>query len=164
MHLVDTSTIRDWRIGRKTKGLRAKPMVSLLVDRSVMSKFLVDTLEAKEPVAANTMFCIGEGNDAWQQSPAKLLKKYDVVNVDEDGWMVCTPKAENSVEFYEVPLIPLSTEPTYVVGNWGETIDGIENLQAFEAGDCIVRNRGDSSDVWIVRRRIWLNTYTEISK
>lgn len=163
LYIFDPSTVSEWRVAKKTKGLRAKPMVSLLVDRSVASKFLVDTLEAKEPVAPNAMFCIGEGNDAWQQAPAKLLKKYNVVDVDEDGWMVCEPKAENSVEFYEVPM-GTTLRQTFIVGNWGETIGELKNLQAYSPGDFIVRNREDHSDVWVVRRKIWLNTYTELAK
>jgi hypothetical protein len=47
MELLDTTKL-TYKVGRKTKGLRAKPMVTLLVDRTVMAKFLVDTLEAKE--------------------------------------------------------------------------------------------------------------------
>lgn len=58
MHLLDTSASL-WRIGKKTKTLRAKPMVNLLVDRTVMARFLVDTLEWREPVSADAMFCIG---------------------------------------------------------------------------------------------------------
>lgn len=42
MKLLNTSTL-TYSIGRKTKGLRAKPMVTLLVDRAVMAKFLIDT-------------------------------------------------------------------------------------------------------------------------
>jgi len=160
--IFDVKSIDAWRVAKKTKGLRAKAMINLLVDRSVMSKFLIDTLEAKEPIGENTMFCIGEGNDAWQQAPKTLLKKYNVIDIDKDGWMVCEPKAENSVEFYEVPL-SASMLPSYIVGKWGETVDNIQNLQEYEPGDFIARNREDNSDVWVVRRKIWLNSYTELT-
>jgi len=160
--IFDPKSVEKWRIAKKTKGLRAKAMVNLLVDRSVMSKFLIDTLEAKEPIHENTMFCIGEGNDAWQQAPKTLLKKYDVTDIDADGWMICQPKAENSVDFYEVPL-SASMLPSYIVGLWGETVDGIQNLQAYEPGDFIARSRENPVDVWVVRRKIWLNSYTELS-
>lgn len=158
--IFDTSTV-TWRIAKKTRPLRAKPMVTLLVDRSVVTKFLVDTLEAHEPVSADSMLCIGESNDAWQQTAKKLLAKYTVTEIDSDGWMVCVPKPENSVEFYEVPA---GSPPGYIVGHWGSTIEGLANLQSFVAGDFIARNREDVTDQWVVRRRIWTNSYTELAR
>jgi len=168
MNILDPNTLRSWRVARKTKSLRAKPMVTLIVDRSVFAKFLVDTLEAKEPVSADTVFCIGEMNDAWQQTAKKLLSKYTVEAIDADGWMVCVPKPDNSVEFFEVQSRPgVDVENGapygYIIGQWGETINNRKNLQRFDGGDFIVRNREDHSDVWVVRRKIWLNSYTEIS-
>ena len=160
MELLDTTKL-TYRVGRKTKGLRAKPMVTLLVDRTVMAKFLVDTLEAKEPVHADAMFCIGESNDAWQQSAKKLLAKYTVDAIDSDGWMVCNPKQETSVEFCQIPNTIISGG--YIQGNWGETVEGLgANLQRYKPADFVVRNREDHSDTWIVDRKIFLNSYTEI--
>jgi hypothetical protein len=160
MILLNTSAL-TYQVARKTKGLRAKPMVTLLVDRTVMAKFLVDTLEAKEPVHADAMFCIGESNDAWQQSAKKLLAKYTVDAIDPDGWMVCNPKQENSVEFCQIPDV---TYGGYIQGNWGEAIHGLgSNLQRYKPGDFVVRNRDDHTDTWIVDRKIFINTYTEIT-
>ena len=157
MNIINPKDITTWRVAKKTKPLRAKPMVTLVIDKTVMAKFLIDTLEAREPVSPNAMFCIGETNDAWQQTPDKLLSKYDVTDVDGDGWMVCTPKPDNSAEFIEAGTAG------FIIGLWGETIDGHENLQAFSPGDCIARNRQDHDDVWVVRRKIWMNSYTEIT-
>lgn len=172
MHILSTAAV-NWSVAKKTKPLRAKPMVTLLVDKSVMPKFLVDTLEAKEPVSANAMFCIGESNDAWQQTPEKLLAKYTVTSIDNDGWMVCEPKPENSVEFVEVTrelLEQLGAWEAYVTlghgyiqGQWGQEVEGHKNLQQFAIGDFIARNRQDVTDQWIVRRKIWMNSYTQIS-
>jgi hypothetical protein len=169
MELLNTTKL-TYKVGRKTKGLRAKPMVTLLVDRTVMAKFLVDTLEAKEPVHADAMFCIGESNDAWQQSAKKLLAKYTVDAIDPDGWMVCNPKQESSVEFSQITTDALDqinwtgeTNSGYIQGNWGETVVGFGcNLQRFKPGDFVVRNREDHSDTWIVDKKIFLNSYTEI--
>ena len=155
--IFDTAEISTWRIGRKTKPLRAKPMVSLIVDGAVMSKFLIDTLEAREPVSPNTIFCIGETNDAWQQTADKLLAKYTVDDIDAEGWMICVPKPDNSVEFFE------ATTDGFIVGLWGETIGENQNLQRFSAGDFIARNREDTADQWVVNRKIWTNSYTEIA-
>ena len=150
-------------------------MVTLLVDKSVMAKFLVDTLEAKEPVTANAMFCVGESNDAWQQTPEKLLKAYDVTAIDSDGWMICVPKPQSSVEFVEVNRALLEKHGaweqfswaganTFIVGHWGEVIDGIEKLQRFQLGDTIARSREDNTDQWRVAAKIWRSTYIEIGR
>jgi len=144
-----------WRRAKKTQGIRAKPLVNLIVDRSVSSKFLVDTLEGREPIDMGNMFCIGAAGDAWQQTSKALLKKYDIKQVDADGWMVCEPRPENEVEFFEA-----TDEEGCVIGLWGETIDGKERLQRFVKGDFICRQVDDPSDQWVVRRTLFINTYT----
>jgi hypothetical protein len=145
-----------WKRGKKTKGLKAKPMVSLMVDKTVMSKFLLDTLEGREPLGPGAVFCIGEAGDAWQQNPKALLKKYDVLDVDGEGWMICQPKPDNEVQFYESEVEQL------VTGHWGETIDGVPNQQRCKAGDFVLRNPEDTTDQWVVQRKLFLNTYTEL--
>lgn len=170
MNILNTQLL-PYKVAKKTKGLRAKPMVTLLVDRAVMAKFLVDTLEAKEPVHADAMFCIGESNDAWQQSAKNLLKKYTVDAIDPDGWMVCNPKRETSVEFCEIIEDTIRVAGWnermlngYIQGQWGETIPDLgANLQHWKLGDFIVRNRDDPTDVWVVGRKIFINSYTVIS-
>ena len=157
MTILSTSNISTWRVAKKTRPIRAKSMVNLMVDKTVASKFLVNTLEAREPLGDGAMFCIGEAGDAWQQMPKTLLRKYDIVDIDVDGWMHCKPKEDASVEFIE-----LTEAEGYIVGKWGETIDGVENLQAFVAGDFLLRDRADHTDMWIVRRKLFLNTYNEI--
>lgn len=148
--------MNEWSRAKKTKGLKAKPMVSLMVDKSVMSKFLLDTLEGREPLGPGAVFCIGEAGDAWQQNPGSLLKKYDVTNIDVDGWMVCNPKPDNEVQFYESQVEQLIT------GHWGETIDGVPNQQRCGVGDFVLRNITDTTDQWVVQRRLFLNTYQVI--
>jgi hypothetical protein len=156
MKKIDTNTL-SWNIAKKTKAIKAKPIISLLVDKSVLSKFLIDTLEGKEAVGDGAIICIGESNDIWQQMPTKLLAKYNVTAIDNDGWMVCEPKPDNSVECSEY----LGEEPFYIICNWGEKTDeGL--IQKGEKGDFICRNREEHGDVWIVRRKIFLNTYNII--
>ena len=169
MRILDTSSI-SWGIAKKNKPLRAKPMVTLLVDRSIMARFLVDTLEAREPVSPDAMFCIGESNDAWQQTAKKLLDKYNVTDIDADGWMVCVPKPENSVEFFEVTVAHLRkarkvegpADGYFLQGLWGGTFGAYNHLQAVSEGDYVARNRADTVDQWVVRRRIWVNSYVAI--
>ena len=169
MSLLDTQVLNNWYVATKTKSIRAKPLISIMVDRSVLSKFLLDTIEGKEPLGDGAVICIGEFNDAWQQSPTKLLQKYDVRSIDAEGWMVCEPKLDNSVECHEVvetdyPVIKYDQrDPAefYIIGNWGETLpDGTKNAQRGVIGDFICRNRTDPTDIWVVQRKIFLNTYS----
>jgi hypothetical protein len=154
--IFPTDTV-TWRRAKKTRGLKAKPLITLLVDRAVVNKFLIDTLEAKEPIESANIFCIGETGDAWQQTAKALLKKYDVKGIDDDGWMLCEPKPENEVEFFEA-----TDDAGYIKGLWGATIDGVEKLQAFAMGDFICRQPHEHVDQWVVRRKLFLNTYTEL--
>lgn len=163
LHILDTTGLFKGKIAKKVKEVRAKPMVNLIVDRSVLSKFLVDTLEAKEPVSADAIMCIGEGNDAWQQTATSLLSKYTVESIDADGWMVCKPRPEHSVEFFEVTDGMVTGDFCFIVGQWGQTIEGVERLQKARVGDMVARNRVDTSDQWVVDRKIWRNTYTEMA-
>ena len=157
MKKFETKEIKHWRVAKKTKNLRAKPLISVMVDKSITSKFLLDTLEGKETLGDGAVICIGEANDAWQQMPKKLLGKYDVIEIDDDGWMVCQPKPDNSVNCFEV-----AEENFYIIGQWGEaTEEG--PVQRGVSGDFICQNREEPEDVWIVARKIFTNTYNIIS-
>jgi hypothetical protein len=166
MNILDTNTIVGWEQCCKTARVKAKPMISLLTDRSVMTKFLLDTLEGREPIGPDAVFCIGQAGDAWQQMPSKLLKSYAVINIDSDGWMECEPKPEDIRECFQITTDYLKNNTDFrdchgfIRGLWGETVDGEQNLQRFDAGDFIVRGRVDHTDNWIVRRKIFLNTYS----
>lgn len=163
---LDTQTITNWRIASKTRPIKAKPLVNLLVDRTVASKFLVDTLEGKEPLGDGVVICVGEAGDAWQQMPKKLLQKYTVKGIDKDGWMECEPLPDNAVNCFEVSGEMLQhvtagrTDGTFtIIGQWGATVGNEKNVQKGVAGDFICQNQTDPSDVWIVKRALFLNTY-----
>ena len=159
MQILDTTT-STWLRGKKTKGLKAKPLITLIVDRAVVNKFLIDTLEGREPIDSANMFCIGETGDAWQQTAKALLKKYDITSIDTDGWMNCLPKPENEVEYFEVTA---GTHAQYIVGKWGSTIEGLGvNLQKFNIGDFVCRQPHEHEDQWVVQRNLFLNTYTQL--
>lgn len=172
MKRIRVEEITNWNIAKKTKSIKAKPLISIMVDRNVMNKFLVDTLEGKEPLGDGAIVCIGESNDVWQQIPKKLLQKYDVTAIEDDGWMICTPKPDNSVEVIEITenIRPFINDVDtfinddkmfYIIGLWGEnTSEG--SIQRADIGDFICRNREDKSDVWIVKRKIFINTYNII--
>ena len=159
---IITDKITTWKVATKTKGLKAKPLINLLVDRTVMNKFLVDTLEGKEPLGDGVVICIGESNDAWQQMPKKLLQKYEVKGIDADGWMLCEPRPDNAVNCVEVTedINGQFDSDFSIIGHWGATIDGVPNVQKGTVGDFICQNRTDPTDVWIVKRKIFINTYS----
>jgi hypothetical protein len=174
MYKIDTTTITDWKVVSNTRPIKAKPLVSLIVDKTVVNKFLVDTLEGKEPLGDGVVICVGEAGDTWQQMPKKLLQKYSVIAIDNDGWMVCEPLPDNAVDVMEVtsefllrddnaaisrPWICETNNEFWIKGVWGESIMGETNVQMGNVGDFICRNRTDHSDVWIVRRKLFLNTY-----
>lgn len=177
MKKIDVNKIINWKVAKKTKNIKAKPLISIMVDKSVLSKFLVDTLEGKESLGDGSIICIGESNDIWQQMPKKLLQKYNVTAIDNDGWMICEPRPDNSVNCVEITddLIPfidsndswISKEEFFIVGLWGENmkvLDSSINIQRADFGDFICQSREDSNDVWIVKRKIFINTYNIISK
>lgn len=175
MKRIETSAIKSWSVAKKTKNIKAKPLISIMIDRSVTNKFLVDTLEGKEPLGDGAIICIGESNDIWQQMPKKLIQKYNVIEIDKDGWMVCEPKPDNSVECVEITEILdgidtvhmwATEEEFFIIGQWGESIyilDKEVSIQKADYGDFICRNREDKTDIWIVKRKIFLNTYNIIS-
>lgn len=156
---ITPNLITNWKIASKTRPIKAKPLVSILVDRSVTNKFLVDTLEGKEPLGDGAVICVGEAGDTWQQMPKKLLAKYRVASIDKDGWMDCEPLPDNAVDCVEVTDGQTDIGGFYIIGQWGETVGEETNVQRGVAGDFICRNQTDQTDVWIVRRKLFLNTY-----
>ena len=177
---IITGFLTGWKIASKTQPIKAKPLINLLVDRSVVSKFLVDTLEGKEPLGDGVVICVGAAGDAWQQMPKKLLQKYDVTSIDTDGWMVCTPKPDNAVNCIETTpemlkatmlgdnlSVPFDDPRKYnmgdfaIEGQWGDAgyPELGKNIQWGSRGDFICQNRTDPTDVWVVRRKLFLNTY-----
>jgi len=161
MKLIDVTTINNWRVASKTRPIRAKALVNLLVDPKVINKFLLDTLEGREPLGDGVMVCVGEAGDVWQQMPGKLLKKYRVVDSDRDGWLICEPLPDNAVNAVEVVRPDWLDErhQFHIQGHYGETVDGVSNVQHGAVNDIICQNRADLTDVWIVRRRLFYNTY-----
>lgn len=153
----------DWKIAKKTKSIRAKPTVSIMVDQSVLSKFLLTTLEANEKIGDGSVICLGESGDIWQQMPKKLLAKYTIASIDKDGWMVCEPLPDNSIECIQWDsVINTKNGEHWVQALWGEDYRTYGKCQRFAYGDYICRNRTDPTDIWVVRRRFFENTYTVI--
>ena len=91
-----------------------------------------------------------------------------------------TPKPDNAVNVLEVTKewlkdaalnaglsIPFADSRTYnmgdfcISGQWGDDKypEVGHNIQWGSAGDFICQNRTDPTDVWVVRRKLFLNTY-----
>jgi len=157
---VEHNEIVDWQIATKTRPIKAKALINLLVDRTVVNKFLIDTLEGREPLGDGSIICVGEAGDTWQQMQNKLLAKYSVEEIDDDGWMICHPRPDNAVDCSEVSEVQCEEGKFYIIGQWGETYGDQENVQKGVTGDFICRNRIENDDVWIVNRKLFLNTYT----
>lgn len=68
--------------------------------------------------------CLGDSNDVWQQIPKSLLKKYDVVEIDNDGWMVCQPRPDNAVVCCEITpdMVGDPEVGLYIIGKWGRDV------------------------------------------
>ena len=158
MKKIDTTQITNWSTAKKTRSLKAKAMVSIFADQTIIGKFLLDTLEGVATISNEAIACVGEAGDIWQQTSKKLLSKYDVVSVDKDGWMECIPKPDNSVDIVEVTDL----DQFYIIGHYGtKTDEGF--VQEGVKGDFIARVQNDHSDVYIIKRKVFLNTYSLIA-
>lgn len=164
---LDVKKINQWKLCSKTKDILAKPLISLLVDKKVTNKFLLDTLEGEAALDQNSQVCIGGAGDVWQQSAQHLLKKYDVINIDNDGWMVCRPKPGNKANCTEITqdLVDVLGEENeqglfelFIIGSYGKT-SPIGDQQSCKLGDFVLQNRENPDDMWIVDRSMFLNTY-----
>lgn len=159
-----SGAIKDWKIARKTGIILAKPINSIIVDKTVVSKFLISTLEGNESLDINTLMCLGSDNEPWQQIYARLLRKYDIVSIDENGWLVCSPKPDNRIEFFQWnDKIITKTGEHYVKSIWGENFRTYGNCQRFSQGDYICRDIDNTNDVWVVRKKLFDTTYAIIS-
>jgi hypothetical protein len=166
MKLLPTNNLQ-WRTATKTKRLLAKHFSSLMHDQRLISKLLIDTLEGKEGIKANSIICMGDLGDVWQQAPAKLLAKYDIKEFDVDGWMVCLPKPGNESYCYQVTAETLHLGQDIlhngghlfaIIGQYGEqTEHGL--LQTGTIGDYILQDPKNPADSWIVQKTIFENTY-----
>ena len=168
---IQIQDITTWSQAVKTKPIKAKHLSAVIPDQSIKSKFLLDTIEGKEPMGENVVICIGGSFDAWQQTPEKLFGKYDVTGMTKDGWMDCVPKPDVEVDCMQVTRDFINVlcdngvaEGWYgkfsIIGLWGATVGEETNVQSGVQGDYICRSQSDPNDIWIVHQSIFENTYT----
>ena len=145
----------------------------ILVDASVLVKFLIDSIEGHQILKANSMVCLGVEGEAWQQDNAKLHKAYTPTVVSPDGWMTFVPKPEAVREYVQV--VGESDKKFAIRAQWGEEKcdeNGQYFIQYGEAGDCIFRDADPDhgvdakgqEDVWIVKKRIYVATYATLTE
>lgn len=164
--ILDTAKFWSGQQARKTKGLKAKHLSSVLSDPALISKLLLDTLEAKEVLTPDVCICMGEAGDAWQQTAMKLIKDYELRGIDTNGWLLFEPKPTKIVEFFEVTeeileeIGAVPTEPVYIVGLWGAKIGDDINMQRVRLGDFVARQLDQHEDQWVVQRAIWKRSYS----
>lgn len=159
--LIDASDLQ-YRRATKTKSIKAKPLANLMADRSILAKFLLDTLEGNQVLKANSMVCLGAAGDVWQQAPNKLLGKYTVTNVDEEGWLTCEPKPDNEVLAVQISEDECGPDGFTLIGQWGDEriVDGKQQfLQYGTVGDYVLQSVTDPTDRWIVKRGLYESTY-----
>lgn len=172
LQLLPARWLALWGLAKKTKPLKAKPTADILADTSVAAKFMLSTLEGVQALVHDSMICVGASDDVWQQTRKDLLKKYTVTDITPDGWLVCTPKPDNQVRIVELteaflePEIPLDAkgmELTFeIVGLWGRPIGNGCFVQECAQGDFIAQREDNFEDVWVIRRKVFLNTYEVI--
>lgn len=153
-------------VAKKTKPILAVQLRHLFPSAEIAALFGIKSLEAFEPISLTNLLCQGEIGEPWQQSENALLKKYNIVGF-EGQWMVCEPKPENEVEYFifrEANIRKMSVpDGTWVIqGLWGETIDGVPNLQRVSDGDAVCRQIYDNADQWVVNKDLWKATYSHL--
>jgi hypothetical protein len=151
----------SFKTATKTKSIQAKPLASVLSDKNILTKFLLDTLEGRQALqeGGQTVICLGGGGDVWQQKTSKLLQKYTVVNITEDGWLVCDPKPENEVWASQYTGESRGDDKFSIFAQWGEKTESGQYIQTGEVGDYILRSKTDPNDYWIVRKSFFESTY-----
>lgn len=162
--IIDTTPFWQGQFAQKTLGIEAKPMSALFADPAIQVKFLVDTLEGKEPLDRTSLFCVGPLGDVWQQEPKRVLRKYDLTEINSEGWLKFTPKPDNKVEYFRVTPEFYGdnvNDKCYIIGMYGETLGNIANCQLVKLGDVVARQTYDHTDQWVVAKRIWDNSYTD---
>lgn len=162
--VVDVGTLSGWRVAKKT-GKMVALLGSLVIQHHprLASKLKLTTWEGDEPINPAGMVCIGELGDAWQQAPSKLIKKYDISGVTEDGWVQYSPKPgpESEIDVIQVTaeMLAEGTLPEVRGCHWGvKQPDGTFN-QFGKVGVWLARLKHDTSDFYFIDDLVFRNTY-----
>lgn len=166
-HILNTKG-KFGRTATKTKGLDGKPAADIF--GRLLASVRLETIEGNQPVKHDSIICIGISGEPWQQKPGNIAKKYIAVATSNDGWTRYEPVVGNAVDYFEVTAELAAfatgyhdnkTKAGFIVGTYGDTIDGVDNMQAFNVGDIIARDPSNHIDQWVVARKIWENSYED---
>lgn len=162
---INPATVTSWRTAKKTGTLVAMlGSVVIQYHPRLAAKLKLNTLEGDEPINPAAMVCIGEQGDAWQQALPKLLKKYDLSGITDDGWVRYTPKPGPEAEIDTIQI----TEEMIGVGNtpiikgchWGIKQDDGSYNQLGKTGSWLARLKHDLSDFYFIDDLVFRNTYS----
>lgn len=162
IQILDTTPLQQFMVlAKKTKPMRTIHMSHVFADPIFVKMFLVNAIEGAEPIDQDAMLCIGEAGDVWQQKYNKMQSKYDLMKMGSSGWIIATPKPDNEQrviqltrEVLESQLVNLS-QPVYIQGGYGATIDGITNLQQVAIDSWLVQRLPYNGDQWIVQNNLF---------
>ncbi len=167
LHPVVPTTDLQWKIVKKTKPIKARPINTILdkSDPSIFEQLLLKTLEGSQGLRRNSFICVGEAGDCWQQTKDKLHDKYIPAEVDEDGWTEFRPKATNKAHGVQITEdFQIGPYDGFSVVNpwWGDRriVEGEDRHYQFGVkGDWILQNPSDPQDTYIVAEKFFENTY-----
>ena len=161
------ATLLRFVAAKKTKSIKVRPIQTLLSDETFLNKLLLATLEGSQMLKASSMVCVGPAGDIWQQTQAKLHKQYTPVELGVDGWVTFVPKPENERDACEITLASKVLQQSLAPGEgvftikaqWGEQRPDGTFTQKGKSGDYVLRSQEDPTEVWIVARSVFENTY-----
>lgn len=164
--LLDGASLEYIKV-KKVKSLKARPISTLLISESVMSKIVLATLEGHEAIKVNAYVCWGVDNDVWQQTEKNLHAKYTPTHVDADGWIHFDPKPDVPIDAAQVTEASGNLGPTggfsIINPSWGDERvmdDKQVFLQYGVVGDYVLRGVSDVKDTYRVAQKFFNNTYS----
>ena len=156
--------VEDLIFDKKAKkfGLVHAKMVSdVIKDAQVAQHLLLITPEGSQPIRIkNTVLCIGVAKEMWQQDKDGFVKKYQLVDLQDDGWMICVAKSNNVVNVCQI-LCQIGVDGFKISALWGECDESIKGLywQKGLNGDYILQDPNKLEDVWIIKKEIFEASY-----
>lgn len=163
--VIDVGAVTNWRTAKKTGKLVAL-LGSLVIHQHprLAAKLKLHTLEGDEPINPAAMVCIGELGDAWQQAPAKLMRKYDISGITDDGWVQYTPKVgpESEIDAVQITadMLAPGTSPEIQGCHWGVKQPDGTFRQVGKIGSWLARLKHDTSDFYFIDELVFANTYS----
>ena len=131
------------RLFKKTKPVWAK---ILLVDQEI------STLEGPEKATAGDYLCRGIHGEVWPQGQEKFLSKYSPSGeFDNEAWQRFDPKPDMPLVSAEQVKHAFELE-----SRWG--------AMKGKRGDYIVRSLSDDTDIWVVDKKIFEQSYVAVVK